>query len=35
MGIIWLEEYFPYDCIHTWFYKAADVTQVTSHMLDY
>jgi hypothetical protein len=36
MGNIWLDSHFPYnECIHTWFYEAADVTHVTSRVSDY
>jgi hypothetical protein len=36
MGNIWLENHFPFnECIHTWFYEAADVTHVTSNISDY
>jgi hypothetical protein len=36
MGCVWLEGHFPYnDCIHTWFYEAADVTHVSSRLSDY
>lgn len=36
MGKIWLEKHFPFnECIHTWFYEAADVTRVTSNINDY
>jgi hypothetical protein len=36
MGNIWLEEHFAFnDCIHTWFYEAADVTHVSSRLSDY
>lgn len=36
MGNIWFEGHFPYnECIHTWFYEAADVTHVTSRISDY
>jgi hypothetical protein len=35
MGNIWLG-HFPYnECIHTWFYEAADVTHVTSKINGY
>jgi hypothetical protein len=36
MGKIWLEHHFPYnECIHTWFYEAADVTHITSDISNY
>jgi hypothetical protein len=36
MGKIWLEGHFEYnECIHTWFFEAADVTHVTSNINDY
>ncbi|PNF41068.1 hypothetical protein B7P43_G06243 [Cryptotermes secundus] len=36
MGNIWLEGHFEYnECIHTWFFEAADVTHVTSNINDY
>lgn len=34
--VIWLKGHFEYnECIHTWFFEAADVTHVTSNLSDY
>jgi hypothetical protein len=36
MGKIWLKGHFAYnECIHTWYYEAADVTHVISKISDY